>query len=110
MVRNMEPHLLPAGHRKWIGNDAKGRHHQNKVSRTETQLYMHLSWKAGSDAPVQFVGCYELDMVQLLAQGYLRADGPDAVRLRFFHADDGNIYIQSRLDAPRLRVGSVAAS
>jgi hypothetical protein len=107
MVKRVEAHMMPHKHRVWTGNDSSNRTHNGKVPRNDTPLYMRLCWKANSDATERLIGHYELDMIGLLATGHIRADGLDHVRLRFVHADDGGIYIQTREMGPRLRVDTV---
>jgi hypothetical protein len=53
------------------------------------------------------VGCFRLDLPQLLAAGLVRLERRGEVRLRFFHDPDGKIYLQTRLDAPRFMLGRV---
>jgi hypothetical protein len=108
MVKRVEAHKMPYKHHDWTGNDSSGRHHHGKVPRSETLLYVRLSWKANGKAAERLIGNYELDMIALLAAGYIRTDGTNHVRLRFVHADNGGIYIQIRKTGARLRVDTLA--
>ena len=98
---------LKPGHRHWIGNDANGRHHHGMIPVEELTVDIHLEWKADAAARPQEVGCYRLQIPVLLAARFVRTDGPGHVRLRFVHAEDGNVYIQTRANQPRLVVGKV---
>ena|SRR5256885_4656004 len=98
--------------REWIGNDEKGNrsHHDRKVSLNKSPLRMRLSWKESSDAPVQFIGVFDLDLHKLLAANYIRisSEAQDKVRLRFYHGLDDVIYIQVNNDEPGLPIGTVS--
>jgi hypothetical protein len=99
-------------HRDWIGNDEKGNrsHYDRNVSLNESPLRMRLSWKGSSDAPVRFIGVFDLDLHKLLAANYIRisSEGPDKVWLRFHHGLDDVIYIQVNNEGPGLPIGTVS--
>lgn len=87
--------------------DDNQRHYHRSVKLSESPFYVALGWRANSESPVHQLGTFRLDLAVLLASGHVRPDRPgDAftVRVRFYRADDGGIYLQSRLDTPRLRV------
>lgn len=99
-------------HRNWIGNDDKGNrsHHDRNISLNESPLKLRLSWKEHSDAPVQFIGVFDLDLNKLLAANYIHvsSESEDKVRLRFYHGLDNVIYIQVNNDGPGLPIGTVS--
>lgn len=99
-------------HRDWTGNDEKGKrsHHDRNVSLNEGLLRLRLSWKESSDAPVHFIGVFELDLRKLLAANYIciSSESQDKVRLRFYHGLDDVIYIQVNNDGPGLPIGTMA--
>jgi hypothetical protein len=69
---------------------------------------IRLAWRRSSNAPIRSIGCYRLDLVALLAEGYVRKEDrrPGHVRLKFFHTA-GDIYIQVRGGgASRIYVGT----
>jgi hypothetical protein len=99
---------LSASCRQWTGNDATNRHHHGLVNATEDPLDIVLQWKASASAPTQLVGYYRLYLNSLTAQGFLPLPRAGKIRLRFFHARNGCIYIQRNSpDAPGLLVGHV---
>jgi hypothetical protein len=62
--------------------------------------------RRSSSASTKFIHCFRLDLVGLLAGGYVREDSqPGHVRLKFVHTDD-RIVIQKGSGAPALYVGS----
>jgi hypothetical protein len=100
---------LRAGSRNWTGNDEKGRNtHHGAVPLHLSPIDIRLAWRRNSSATVGLVGCFRLDLVGLLASGYIRPDPkPQHVRLKFVHIRD-QIYIQIRSGAPALYVGDFA--
>lgn len=80
--------------RRWTGNDTTNRHachHHVVVPRKETPMLLDLYWRNSSDAPPWHVGSFRLDLVGLLAYGYIREEGTsDSVRVRIHR--DGDIY------------------
>lgn len=87
--------------------DDNHRHYHRSVSLSESPYYVALAWRADRESPVHQLGTFRLDLPVLLASGNVRPDRPgdeSTVRVRFYRADDGGIYLQPRLDAPRLRV------
>ena len=100
---------LNAGHRNWTGNDASQRTHHGVVRLNESPLHLKLSWKESRDAPVQLIGCYKLDLHELLRREYIRYEGAERneeIRLRFFHQPDDRIVIQVNESGPALIVGT----
>ena len=69
-------------------------------------MYLRLLWKRNTAATPRLLGLFKLGLTGLLAAGFIRRDGPGHVRVRFVHAEDGNIYLQVKRDTPRLRVAS----
>ena len=89
----------------WTGNDSENRHHHDRVNLAASPLIIHLSWKEHDKAVPQFVGCYELNLDELLKHDLVRRDQPGKIRLRFFHDSDGVIYIQHQGSTARLAIG-----
>jgi hypothetical protein len=102
---------LSKEHRDWTGNDESGdyRHH-GVVRLSESPLDLRLRWKSAPGAQVKLIGCYRLNLGELLSKGFVRMEGEDTIRLQFVHHQDGGIYIRVREDMPRLRVGQFVAS
>jgi hypothetical protein len=87
--------------------DDNGQHYHRAVRVAESPYYVALAWRANRRSPVHELGTFRLDLPALLDAGYIRLDRPGAeheVRVRFFRAEDGWIYLQPRLDAPALRI------
>jgi hypothetical protein len=97
---------LSKNHRDWTGNDESGdyRHH-GVVLLSESPLDIRLRWKSAPGAQVQLIGCYRLDLGDLLSKGFVRMEDKDSIRLQFVHHQDRGIYIRVREDTPRLRIG-----
>ena len=91
--------------RKWTGNDDNARNHNGPVRLDEDPLFLHLRWRSGRQGSRKEIGLFRLALGGLLAEGYVRPEGHDKVRLRFYHDYDGAIYIQHKLDRPRIAVG-----
>ena len=99
---------LSASCRRWTGNDATDRNHHGLVSAKEEPLDIVLRWKASADATPQRVGFYRLHLGSLVAEGFVPAARAGKIRLRFYHAPDGCIYIQRNAPrAPVLLIGRV---
>ena len=98
---------LKRGHRHWIGNDANGRHHHGMIPVGEVTVDIHVQWKADAAARPQEVGCFRLHIPTLLEARVDRTDGRNHVRLRFVHAEDGSVCLQTRMNQPRLVVGRI---
>ena len=105
-ARMASPRDLRPAHRRWNGNDRSQRNHNGAVPLAEDPFDVVLNWKASPTAPVCPVGCFRLDLAQLLSAGYVRLDKRRGhIRLRFFHDDDGCVYIETAQGRPRLLIG-----
>lgn len=94
--------------RRWNGNDATDRNHHGLVKANEDPLDITLRWKASANAMPQIVGFYRLHLESLAADGFVPPPRAGKIRLRFYHAPDGCIYIQQNAPrAPALLVGRV---
>jgi ribosomal protein L15E len=93
--------------RCWTLRDDEDQHHHGKIRINEAHEYIELRWKAKADSQVYSLGLYQLNLRGLLSAGYIRLEKPhveNEVRIRFYRARDGIVYLQTRLDAPRLKV------
>jgi hypothetical protein len=90
--------------RRWVGNDESSRNHHGVIPLSDSPLTLGLSWKAGKGKPAVVVAVLKLDLKILLADGLVRSESADSVRVRFFHDGYGHIYLQTRMGEPRLRV------
>jgi|ERR1035437_1523975 hypothetical protein len=106
-VERLDAGSVASADRTWAGNDESARNHNGVVRLSESPLTLALSWRYGKGKPATIVGCFRLDLPQLLANGLVRAERRGEVRLRFFHDHDGKIYLQTRLDAPCFVLGKV---
>jgi len=97
--------------RRWTGNDRNARIHHGVVFLSESPLKMHLSWKQFPEAPACFIGEFDLDLYELLAEGLVRLESgrPEAVRLRFYHGFDDVIYIQTCAKNPGRPIGKTTS-
>jgi hypothetical protein len=70
---------------------------------------MHLSWRRTKDAPICFVGEFDLDLNELLTNKFVRWENEKAgaIRLRFYHGSDDVIHIQINLKNPGLPIGKI---
>jgi hypothetical protein len=105
LADHVEEAAMPPVHRSWTGNDTSQREQHERVRIVETPLYLYLAWRTNRDSPPVHVANLKLDLPGLLAEGYVREDGPGHVRLRFFHDEDGSVCIQTKSGEPRLVVG-----
>jgi hypothetical protein len=73
------------------------------VLLTRSSVDLKLCWKESVGAQVRLIGYYRLDLGGLLRQRLIRLDSkPGHGRLRFFHASDNGIYLQTNLSGPRI--------
>jgi hypothetical protein len=92
--------------RKWIGNDDSQRHHHGLVTFDEEPLDIILKWKSSTTAPPKLIGYFRLYLQNLCDADYVSKPRNGKVRLRFYHASDDCIYIQSLINnAPALIIG-----
>jgi hypothetical protein len=96
---------LGASDRNWVGNDDSQRNQHGVVALSESPILLSLSWRESKDQPAKAVGTFRLHLDVLLANRLIRVEDERSVRVRFFHDDDGNIYLQSKLSEPRVLVG-----
>jgi hypothetical protein len=96
--------LKDSADRRWIGNDESKRNHNGVIPLADSPLTLALSWRAGKGKPAVVVAVMELDLERLLAEGFIRSEKRDSVRVRFYHDSDGHVYLQTRLGEPRIRV------
>ena len=93
--------------RQWNGNDATDRNHHSLVPLDEHPFDIVLGWKRSGDSPSRPVGCFRLNLANLVEAGYVMKAKQGQVRLRFFHDTDGCVYIQAKPGGPGLLVGKV---
>jgi len=95
--------------RAWNGDDEKGaRTHHGFIPAEDNLKDIALYWGTGEGALRHYVGTYRFDLVALLNAGYVRTDryhGKHGFRLKFVHANNDVIYIQTDSNSPRLVVG-----
>lgn len=75
----------------------------------ESPVYIQLAWRATAQSQVHSLGVFRLDLRGLLSAGYIRSERPnseDEVRVRFYRANDGIIYLQSKKGSPALAVAA----
>lgn len=87
--------------------DDNEQHYHRQMRITESPVYINLSWKATKNSQVYNLGIFRLDLKKLLAAGYIRLEKEgyeDDVRVRFYRANNGMIYLQTKLGNPALAV------
>ena len=95
--------------RSWTLRDDNHGHHHGVVKLSESPLYLELSYRStAAPSPVHRVGLFQLDLLRLLLNNYVRKDPIDSpgsgIRLRIVHAEDGKFYIQVSAAKPRLQM------
>jgi predicted DNA binding CopG/RHH family protein len=93
LVKDVPRSKLPARHRRWVGNDANQRNHHGRIPSGENPVFLDLSWKKDKRSTPEPVGAFRIDVEALAKEGYLAPDPAGGIRLRFFHASDGSIYL-----------------
>ena len=107
LVRRVES--TPAGvkpHRFTLRDD-NAQHYHRRMRIVESPIYIELAWRAEATSQVHSLGLFRLDLRGLLSSGYIRREEPNAddeVRVRFYRAIDGMVYLQTKQGAPRLAV------
>jgi len=96
---------------------AGGSHWHAKVKLSEHPYYLELYWRRTDTdlADPKPIGVFRLDLNGLLRNGYIRLDksgqdGTSSVRLRFYRADDGSIYVQTKQGKPKLLISTGSLS
>jgi hypothetical protein len=87
--------------------DDNAQHYHRRVRLIKSPVYIKLAWRANAKSQVHSLGLFRLDLRQLLSAGYIRPDGAhgdDEVRVRFYRANNGMIYLQTKQGAPALAV------
>src|SRR5205823_7461853 len=107
LIRRVE--FAPAGEkpRRFTLRDDNAQHYHRRMRLIESPVYINLAWRANATSQVHFLGLFRLDLRHLLSAGYIRPEGPmgdDEVRVRFYRANNGMIYLQTKLGAPALAV------
>jgi hypothetical protein len=80
-------------------------HRQMRI--IESPVYVELAWRANAKSQVHSLGLFRLDLRGLLSAEYIRAERPnweDEVRVRFYRASNGMIYLQTKQESPALAV------
>ena len=85
---------LPPRHRQWTGNDKSARNHNGAVRFRESPLFIRLFWKETPTSSIKEIGSFKLNLSLLASENYVRTLDNQTLKLRFYHAKDGRIYIQ----------------
>jgi hypothetical protein len=96
VIKRVEASELPAKYLRWTGNDDNYRRHDGKVRVSDRPLYLHLSWRSHRNASPQFVGCFRINVEELVSAGLAKAEGDDHARLRIYHDRDGILHLRWR--------------
>ena len=107
LVRRVE--AAPAGVklRRFTLRDDNAQHYHRKMGIIESHVYVQLAWRANAKSQIHSLGVFLLDLRGLLSAGYIRPERPnweDEVRVRFYHASNGMIYLQVKQGSPALAV------
>src|ERR1035437_1600465 len=92
-VERLDAGSVASADRTWAGNDESARNHNGVVRLSESPLTLALSWRYGKGKPATIVGCFRLDLPQLLANGLVRAERRgEGWRRCFFHPHGKNYF------------------
>jgi hypothetical protein len=91
--------------RTWCGNDEKGRLTWHaSLPLAHDPVSIRLSWTAKHEAPEQYIGTFLLHLASLLTAGFIRADTPGQVRVKFVN-DHGVIKLAQGLKSSGIVLG-----
>ena len=107
LVRRVE--VAPTGvkPRRFTLRDDNAQHYHRQMGIIESPVYVDLAWRANAKSQVYSLGLFRLDLRGLLSAGYIRLERPsweDEVRVRFYRANNGMIYLQVKQGSPALAV------
>ena len=107
LVRRVES--APAGvkPRRFTLRDDNAQHYHRQMEIIESPVFVQLAWRANAKSQVHSLGIFRLDLRGLLSAGYIRTERPDLeneVRVRFYRASNGLIYLQVKHGSPALAV------
>jgi hypothetical protein len=99
----------PAGvkPRRCTLRDDNAQHYHRTMRLIESPVLIKLAWRANATSQVHSLGLFRLDLRRLLSAGYIRPEGSnseDVVRVRFYRANNGMVYIQTKQGAPAIAV------
>lgn len=99
----------PAGvkPRRFTLRDDNAQHYHRQMRIIESPVYIELAWRANAKSQVHSLGLFRLDLRGLLSAGYIRPERPnweDEVRVRFYRANNGMIYLQAKQGSPAFAV------
>jgi hypothetical protein len=107
LVRRVESAPAGAKPRRLTLRDDNAQHYHRQMRLIESPVYVELAWRAHAKSQVHSLGLFRLDLRGLLSAGYIRAErlnSEDAVRVRFYRASNGMIYLQTKQGSPALAV------
>ncbi len=95
----------------WTGNDEIARNYHAVVDLGDSPLRVSLSWRKSPNHPVRLLGLFELQLMQLRKAGFIRNEPNkvNKVRVRFYHAHDGLIYVQVNSAGPKIPIGVISS-
>ena len=98
--------------REWTGNDRVNHNHFGRIRINESPLKIRLFWKMDDNSPRELIGCYKLDLIKLLNEGYIREidNSPGEVILRFQRTNIGRIQISVNKSSPALTIGTFSGA
>jgi hypothetical protein len=105
----------PAGirPRRFTLRDDNAQHYHREMRLLETPVYIQLAWRSTAESQVHSLGMFRLDLRGLLSAGFIRLERPtsnETVRVRFYRANNGTIYLQTKLGSPALAVAAAPVS
>lgn len=107
LVRRVESAPTGMRPRRFTLRDDNAQHYHRQMRIIESTVYVHLAWRATAKSQVHSLGIFRLNLRGLSSAGCIRPERPnsdDEVRVRFYRANDGMIYLQSKQGAPALAV------
>ncbi len=113
LVRRVESAPPGVKLRRLTLRDENAQHYHCKMLIVESPVYVQLAWRATAMSQVHSLGVFRLDLRRLLSAGYIRSERPsweEEVRVRFYRANNGMIYLQSKRGSPALAVAAAPVS
>jgi hypothetical protein len=89
----------------WCGNDETGHFAwHDALPLAHDPVSIRLPWKVKSGTPEQYIGTFSLHLASLLTAGFIRADAPGQVRVKFVN-DHGVIKLAQGLKSSGIVLG-----
>lgn len=110
--QKVERSIVPEGVRETNGNSNSNGMNSKSIPETKglSDYYMILNWHSGNPNTAQHIGCFKLDLKNLLLGHFIKKDPDGSYRLIIRCLQDGHIAIQSDLSSPKIVLGKFEAT